>query len=50
MRIAGIPILNFIPYGIWLFGKNMDLWGWFPGFIVALVTSAIIHFFINENK
>ena len=44
MKIAGMPILNFIPWAIWLIGKNMDAWGWFPGFFVAMIASGIIHY------
>ena len=42
MKIAGIPILNFIPWAIWIVGKNMDAWGWFPGFFVAMIASGIM--------
>ncbi len=44
MKIAGINILNLIPWGIWIVGKNMDAWGWFPGFFIAMIASGIIHY------
>ena len=44
MKIAGMPILNFIPYGIWFVGKNQGAWGWFPEFLIAIAISGLIHY------
>jgi hypothetical protein len=51
MKIGGIPILNFIPWAIWIIGKRMGEWGWFPGFFIAMVASGVIHYLsYQENK
>ena len=50
MKVGGLPILNLIPYAIWMVGKRMGEWGWFPGFFIAIIASAIIHYLSDKNN
>jgi hypothetical protein len=51
MKIAGIPVLNIVPWVIWLVGKRMEAWDYFPAFFLAIIASGIIHYFsIQDDK
>ena len=48
--IGGMPVLNFIPWAIWLIGRRMYDWDWFPSFFIALAASAMIHYLLYESR
>ena len=41
--------IPWIPYLIWLAGRQQDAWDWFPGFFVAMAVNVALHFLIGTG-
>ena len=40
--------ISFIPYAVFIYGKNEGLWEWWPAFFIAVALNGCLHMLLMK--